>query len=90
MKFQEISEDAGLNLTLSETPKTGFLASWPILFAIWATTTEQMAIVINGRESVSLTVMKASLWCWHAYTCTLFLSLVDTDYYPHPQWTFCL
>ena len=26
-----VAEQAGLNLTLSETPKTGFLAAWPIL-----------------------------------------------------------
>ena len=29
-KFQFSTEQAGLNLTLSETPKTGFLAPWPI------------------------------------------------------------
>ena len=27
-----IAERAGLNLTLSQTPKTGFLATWPISF----------------------------------------------------------
>ena len=30
-----VAEETGLKLTLTETPKTGFLATWPICFITW-------------------------------------------------------